>query len=128
MSLKSENELNPTSRNQVNRARQAEQSKNYDYAIALMQAVLKDEPLYLEGRQFLRVIEIQKYEALSSFNKQMLNVKVATAAMKLSAGKKEPGEQMAMAEEVLALDPYQQKANNMIAEAGAALGHPEFKA
>ena len=43
MSLKSERDLSQTSRNQVNRAMLAEQSKNYDYAISLWQAVLKDE-------------------------------------------------------------------------------------
>jgi len=58
MSLKSERDLNPTGRNQVNRAKTAAQSKNYDYAITLLQATLKDEPLFLEGRRFLRAVEI----------------------------------------------------------------------
>ena len=58
MSLKTEREINPTSRNQVARAKTAAQSKNYDYAITLLQATLKDEPLFLEGRRFLRAIEI----------------------------------------------------------------------
>lgn len=129
MSLKSERDLNANGRNQVARAKTAEQSKNYDYAITLLQTVLRDEPLFLEGRRFLRAVEIQKYKALSSFSKQMLSMKVTSAAMKLSAaGKKEPGEQMVMAEEVLALDPYQPKANLLIADAGTTLGYPEFKA
>ena len=77
----------------------------------------------------MRANEIQKYKALSSFSKQMLNMKIASSAMKLSSlGKKEPGEQMAVAEEVLAFDPYHVKANTIIAEAGATLGFPEFKA
>jgi hypothetical protein len=46
MSLKEERELNPTSRDQVNRAKNAAQSKNFDYAITLLQAALKDEPLF----------------------------------------------------------------------------------
>ena len=62
MSLKQERDLNATSRNQVNRAKLAAQSKNYDYAISLMMAVLRDEPLFLDGRRFLRAIEIQKYK------------------------------------------------------------------
>ncbi len=129
MSLKLERDLNPTSRNQVSRAKAAAQSKNYDYAITLMQAVLKDEPLYLEGRRFLRAVEIQKYKTLSSFTKQMVTMRVTTAVMKLSAAsKKDPGEQMFQAEEVLAMDPFQQKANSVIADAGAALGYPDFKA
>ena len=129
MSLKKESELNPTGRNQVNRAKMATQSQNYDYAITLLQTALRDEPLFLEGRRFLRAVEIQKYKALSSFTRQMINMRVASAVVKLSAaGKKEPGEQMAQAEEVLALDPFQSKANTVIAEAGVALGYPDFKA
>jgi tetratricopeptide (TPR) repeat protein len=129
MSLKSERDLNQTNRNQYSRAKQAAQSKNYDYAISLIQAVLKDEPLFLDGRRYLRAIEIQKYEALSSFNKQMLGMKVGSSAMKLSgAAKKEPAEQLLLAEEVLTLDPYHPKANALVAEAGIALGYPEFEA
>jgi tetratricopeptide (TPR) repeat protein len=128
MSLKSERDLNPTLKGIVARAKAAEQSKNYDYAINLLQSALKEEPLYLDGRRLLRVVEIMKYNALSNFNKQMLSVKVGSAAMKLSsAGKKEPAEQLQMAEEVLALDPFQAKANTLVAEAGVKLGYPEFR-
>jgi tetratricopeptide (TPR) repeat protein len=127
MSLKSERDLNPTSRNQVNRAKTAAQSKNYDYAITLLQATLKDEPLFLEGRRFLRAVEIQKYKATSSFTRQMTNMRMTGGVMKLSSAKKTPQEQLIQAEEILALDPYQFKANVMIGEAGMALGHPEFK-
>jgi tetratricopeptide (TPR) repeat protein len=127
MSLKEESDLNPTSRNQVNRAKAAAQSKNYDYAISLMQATLKDEPLFLKGRQFLRAIEIQKYEATGSFARQMTSMRMTGGVMKLSAAKKTPQEQLIQAEEILVLDPYQPKANIMIGEAGMALGYPEFK-
>ena len=127
MSLKVERDLNPTSRNQVNRAKTAAQSKNYDYAITLLQATLKDEPLFLEGRRFLRAVEIQKYKATSAFTRQMTNMRMTGVIMKLSAGKKTPQEQLIQAEEILALDPYQAKANVMIGEAGMALGYPEFK-
>jgi tetratricopeptide (TPR) repeat protein len=129
MSLKAERDLNPTNRDRANRAKAAAQSKNYDYAISLLQTVLKDEPLFLDGRRFLRAVEIQKYKALSSFSRQMLSMKVASAAMKLStAGKKEAVEQLVLAEEVLALDPFNGKANVMIGDAGTVLGFPEFKA
>jgi tetratricopeptide (TPR) repeat protein len=129
MSLKSERELGSGPKGMVTRARSAEQLKNYDYAISLMQSVLKEEPLFLDGRRFLRAVEIQKYRALSAFNRQMLSVKVGSAAMKLSSlGKKEPAEQLAIAEEVLALDPFQQKANTIVGDAGSKLGFPEFRA
>jgi tetratricopeptide (TPR) repeat protein len=126
MSLKTERDLNPTSRSQVNRAKTAAQSKNYDYAVTLMQAVLKDEPLFLEGRRFLRAVEIQKYKAMGALTRKMSDFGVAGKAMKLST-KNTPQEQLIQAEEVLALDPYQLKANTMIGDAGTTLGYPEFK-
>ena len=129
MSLKSERELGPVQKGLVARAKAAQQSKNYDYAINLMQSALKDEPLFLDGRRFLRAVEIEKYKGLSSFSRQMLGVKVGSAAMKLStAGKKEPAEQLILSEEVLALDPYNNKANTLVGEAGTKLGYLEFKA
>jgi tetratricopeptide (TPR) repeat protein len=127
MSLKSERELNPTSRNQVNRAKTAAQSKNYDYAITLLQATLKDEPLFLEGRRLLRAVEIQKYKATGSFARQMTSMRMTGGVMKLSSSKKTPQDQFIQAEEILAQDPYQLKANVMIGDAGTALGYPEFK-
>jgi tetratricopeptide (TPR) repeat protein len=129
MSLKLERDLGAGPRGIVGRAKAAAQQKNYDYTISLMQQVLKEEPLYLEGRRFLRAVEIQKYKGLTSFNRQMLSMKVGSAAMKLStAGKKEPGEQLALAEEVLAIDPFQAKANSLVGDAGIKLGFPEFRA
>ncbi len=127
MSLKREADLNPTSRNQVNRAKTAAQSKNYDYAITLLQATLKDEPLFLEGRRFLRAVEIQKFESTSSFTRQMTSMRMSGTLMKLSSGKKTPQELLIQAEEILAQDPYQIKANTLIGDAGTALGYPEFK-
>jgi tetratricopeptide (TPR) repeat protein len=129
MSLKSERELGPGPRSLVTRAKAAQQSKNYDYTINLLQSVLKEEPLYLDGRRFLRTVEILKYKELSAFSRQMLSMKVSTAAMKLSsAGKKEATEQLVLAEEVLALDPFHNKANTLVGDAGTKLGYPEFRA
>jgi tetratricopeptide (TPR) repeat protein len=129
MSLKTERDLNPGSRNQYSRAKEAAVSKNYDYTINLIQAVLREEPLFLEGRHYLRAVEINKYQSLSKFAQQMVGMKVASAAMKLTnIGKKDPTEQLALAEEVLALDPFHVKANTLIGDAGTALGYPTFRA
>jgi tetratricopeptide (TPR) repeat protein len=126
MSVKTYRELNPTTRSQVDRAKTAAQSKNYDYAITLLLATLKDEPLYFEGRKLLRAVEIQKYNATGTLTRQMTSVRTGTLAMKLST-KKSPAEQLAAAEEILQTDPYNQKANIAVGEAGAALGCPELK-
>ena len=128
MSLTKFSELNPNSRSQVERARAAAQSKNYDYAVTLMTNVLRDDPLYLEGRRFLRAVEISKFKAMGSFTRQMASMRGSTGnMMKLASGKKTPQEQLIAAEEFLVTDPYNQKANMMVADAGAALGYPDFK-
>jgi tetratricopeptide (TPR) repeat protein len=127
MSLKSERELNPTGRNQVARAKTAIQSKNFDYAITLLQATLKDEPLYLEGRILLRKVEIQKYKAMGTLAKQMAGIRMSGVLTKLTSVKRTPQEQLLHAEEVLAQDPFNQKANMALGDAGTELGYPEFK-
>jgi tetratricopeptide (TPR) repeat protein len=126
MSLKAYRDLNPTARSQVDRAKTAAQSKNYDYAVTLLLATLKDEPLYLEGRKLLRAVEIQKYKATGTLTRQMTNMRTQALAMKLSA-KKTPQEQLMAAEEILQSDPYNQKANAALGEAGTALACPELK-
>jgi tetratricopeptide (TPR) repeat protein len=126
MSVKTYRELNPTARSQVDRAKTAIQSKNYDYGITLLLSVLKDEPIYLDGRRLLRAAEIQKYNTTGTLTRQMSSMRTGTLAMKLS-GKKTPEEQLIAAEEILQTDPYNQKANATIGEAGAALGCPELK-
>jgi tetratricopeptide (TPR) repeat protein len=125
--LKTERDLNPTSRDQIKRAKAAMQAKNDDYAINLLQTVLKDEPLFLEGRRMLRAIEIQKYESTSNFARQMTSMKMTGGMMKFPSGKKTPQEQLIQAEEILVQDPYNLKANAMLGDAGTALGYPEFK-
>ncbi len=127
MSLKSERELNPTSRSQVARAKAAIQSQNFDYAITLFQAVLKEEPLYLEGRHILRAIEIKKYKAMGTLAKQMAGMRLSGSLMKLTSTKRTPHEQLIHCEEILAQDPYNAKANALLGDAGSELGYPEFK-
>jgi tetratricopeptide (TPR) repeat protein len=126
MSVKTYRDLNPTARSQVDRAKTAAQSKNFDYAVTLLMATLKDEPLYLEGRKLLRAVEIQKYKTTGTLTRQMANMRTSTLAMKLSS-KKSPQEQLAAAEEILQTDPYNQRANAAIGEAGLALGCPDLK-
>ena len=129
MSLKTERDLNPTSRNQLARAKAAAQSKNYDYAITLLQTLLKDEPLFLDGRRFLRAVEIQKSKTKTKFFG--MDLKGIGLSGKLGGmvkgAKRSPQDMLIQAEETLAGNPYDQRANEMIGEAGMALGYPEFK-
>ena len=129
MSLKTERDLNPTSRNQLARAKTAAQSKNWDYAITLLQALLKDEPLFLDGRRFLRVVEIQKSKTKSKFFGMELKGMGLSGKLGgiVKGAKKPPQEMLVQAEEILAGNPYDRGANEMIGEAGMTMGYPEFK-
>lgn len=127
MSLKLERDLNPTNRSQVAKAKSAATTKNYDYAITLYQAVLKDEPLFLEGRQRLRAVEIEKFKGLGKIAQQMAGMRLSGSMMKMSSSKKSPQDLFIQAEEILATDPFNAKANAMIGEAATAMGCPEIK-
>lgn len=127
MSLKTERDLNPTGRNQLARAKTAAQSKNFDYAIALLQSLLKDEPLFLDGRKLLRAVEINKNKTKTGSFFKGMGLTGGLGGLKMGASKKSPQEQLIQAEEMLASDPYSVKGNQMIGEAGTALGYPEFK-
>jgi hypothetical protein len=55
----SENELPPSVKPLWLKALTAVQANNHDYAITLLQSVLKDNPGFLEGRKMLRNCELQ---------------------------------------------------------------------
>jgi tetratricopeptide (TPR) repeat protein len=128
MALKTESELTAPQRDTVNRARSALSARNYDYAITLLLGLVKSEPLFLEGRRLLRASAIQKYKSLSGFARQMTGVKIAGLVLKASAGKREPLEAMSLAEDILAVDPYNRKGNELVGEAGVALEELEITA
>ena len=94
MSLKTERDLNPTSRNQLSRAKTAAQSGNFDYAITLLQALLKDEPLFLEGRKLLRAVEINKSKKKTGFSLKSMGLTGGLSGnlMKMGSSKKTPQE------------------------------------
>lgn len=109
-------DLSSPQREVLNRAKAAMTSHNYDYTITLMQGILKVAPLFVDGRHLLRAAGISKYKGLSGLAKKMTGAKVMTKAATLSA-KKPPADIMAACEDVLAIDPFNAKANNMLAEA-----------
>lgn len=126
MSLKTESELSASHRDVLTRARSALNARNYDYTISLMQGLLKTEPLFLEGRRLLRAAGIQKFKGLSGFAKGTIGMKTAGLVLKASAGKKESNDALVLAEEILAIDPFNGKGNELITEAGKALNEPEL--
>ena len=63
MAIKTEKELNEAQRALWLKALAAAELRNFDYAISLLQGILKQEPQFLTGRQLLRRAEIAKNKA-----------------------------------------------------------------
>ncbi|HEY8965075.1 MAG TPA: hypothetical protein VIM58_01445 [Candidatus Methylacidiphilales bacterium] len=120
--VKTEKDLDASQLDLWKRAKSAADTANRDYAISLIQNLLKLEPGFVEGRRYLRAVEIAKYKTLSAMSKKLNDVKTMAGAMRASgAVKKNPADALVSAEEVLALDPYHEKANDVLFEAGQAL-------
>jgi cytochrome c-type biogenesis protein CcmH/NrfG len=60
MPLKTEKELSEQLRSHWLKAVAAIELRNFDYAISLLQGILRQEPEFLAGRQLLRRAEVTK--------------------------------------------------------------------
>jgi len=98
--------------------------RNFGYAISLIQAVLKDNPGFLDGRKVLRRSEIAHTKGKKSFLSGL-----STAGLK-GAGmvKKDPVAAMELAEKTLESDPYNRQANDLLKDAARAASFPEIAA
>jgi len=98
--------------------------RNYGYAISLLQAVLKDFPMFLEGRKRLRKVEIISCKGKKSFLSGL-----STASLKgTSMIKKDPKAAMELAEKSLETDPFNPQINHLLKEAAKAAGYPDIAA
>src|SRR5947208_14583254 len=78
MAVKTEKELTETQRTHWLKAVAAIELRNFGYAISLLQAILKQEPEFLTGRQLLRRSEVTKHRAAK---KSFFNISTAPLAV-----------------------------------------------
>ncbi len=102
----------------------AHELRNYGYAITLFQAVLKDEPNFLDGRKKLRLAAVKQKEGAK---KSMSLGAEALKVFKMQGQvKKDPlGVIVAVEKGVLALDPFNAQAGMLLFEAAQAGEMPE---
>ncbi len=110
-----ENDLPNNQRQFWLKALTAVQASNLDYAITLLQAVLKDHPGFLEGRKLLRKCELQ----LASGAKKKGGIfglqTGGMGVMKLqSAAKKDAAGTLPLIEKELEKDPLNDQANDLL--------------
>jgi tetratricopeptide (TPR) repeat protein len=127
MAEKNVNEVSREARLLFIKASEAVQRENVDYAINLFNQVLEKEPAFFECRKALRAAQFQKAGSKGGgFFKKMLSgagsqPQLAKAKMALS---KNPGEAMAIAEQILNSDPNSSAAHRIIVDAATALELP----
>lgn len=125
MAVKTEKELSEAQRAHWLKAVAAIELRNFGYAISLLQAILKQEPEFLTGRQLLRRSEVTKHRAAkkSFFNISTAAIAVMKAQREL---KKDPRRAIEMIEKVLEEEPYNRQANLVLKEAAVQAGWPEI--
>ena len=127
MAEKSHNQISRDARVLFEKGTEAAKRDNTDYAITLFNQVLEKEPAYFDCRKALRIAQFKKAgSGGGGFFKKMLSgagssPHIAKAKMVLG---KNPGEAMAIAEQVLNTDPNNASAHRIIVDAANALELP----
>ena len=122
------NEIPRDVRQLFTKATDTPQREGYDYAITMFCQVLEKEPGFFEARKALRIAQAKKGAgANTGFFKKMMSgagssPQLAKAKMALN---KNPGEAMAIAEQVLNGDPNNSFAHRIIVDAAQALELPQ---
>ena len=121
MAVISEKELPTTSRPLWLKATSAIETRNFGYAVSLIQVILKESPNFLVGRQWLRRAELATAKSGKGFLKGLSGSSIQ--AMKAqSLIKKDPQAAILAAEEILERDPHNSGANGLLRDAAAAAG------
>ena len=125
MAAKTEKELSETQHAHWLKAVAAIELRNFGYAISLLQAILKNEPEFLTGRQLLRRTEVTRFKSTkkSFFNISSAPIAVMKAQREM---KKDPRRALEMIEKVLEEEPYHRQANLLLKEAAVTAGWPEI--
>lgn len=125
MPLKTEKDLAEQLRNLWLKAVAAIELRNFEYAISLLQGVLKQEPEFLMGRQLLRRAEVAHHKAgrRALFKISPSAISIMKARREL---KKDPRHAVEMIEKVLESEPYHRHANLVLKQAALAAGWPEI--
>jgi len=127
MAEKNINEISREARTLFNKAQEAAQRENNDYAIALYNQVLEKEPGFFECRKLLRAAQFKKAGGGGGFFKKMLSGAGSSplVAKGQLALRSNPAGALAVAEQILNSDPSSSGAHKIIVEAANALELPK---
>jgi tetratricopeptide (TPR) repeat protein len=125
MAEKSISQIPRAVREQYQKGMSAFERKNFDYAIAIFNQVLAQEPGFFECRQALRVSQHQKAGGGSNFFKKMLSGAGSSPLLAKAQMLRDPVEQIKTAEQILNNDPNSVAAHKLLAEAALAAEFPK---
>lgn len=121
-----ETDLEPQQKNLWLKGVSAYQLKNFDYAVNLILAVVKQAPEFLEGRRLLRRAEVDKSRGQK---KGLFGGGLNLGGLKFGTSKKEPWEAIAELEDnIFQKDPYNSNANQTLYEMAMRLGQHDLAA
>lgn len=125
----SENELPANAKALWLKSLTAVQMNNTEYAVSLLQAVLKDAPGFLEARKILRKCAIQ-LTGLGNKKKGIFGMSGGgMAIMKIaSQAKKDPASALPLIEKELEKDPINEQANDLLFDLALKLDLPKTAA
>jgi tetratricopeptide (TPR) repeat protein len=125
----SENELSANVKALWLKALTAVQMNNTEYAVSLLQAVLKDAPGFLEARKILRKCAIQ-LNGLGHKKKGIFGMSGGSMAiMKIAnQAKKDPASALPLIEKELEKDPINEQANDLLFDLSLKLELPKTAA
>jgi tetratricopeptide (TPR) repeat protein len=126
MAEKEINEISRDARVLFNKANEAAQRDNLDYAIALYNQVLEKEPGFFECRKLLRELQLKKTGGGGGFFKKMLSG--ASSSPLVAKGqialRSNPAGALAIAEQILNSDPNSSAGHRLVVQAAQALELP----
>jgi tetratricopeptide (TPR) repeat protein len=112
-------------REQYQKGMTAFERKNFDYAIAIFNQVLAQEPAFFDCRQALRVSQHKKAGGGSTFFKKMLSGAGSSPLLAKAQMQKDPLEIIKTVEQVLNSDPNSVAAHKLLADAALSAELPK---
>lgn len=123
----SENELSSAQKNLWDRAKKALIAKNTEYAVQLLGPIVKDNPLFVDGRKALRKCQMALGGEKKGIGKLGANAQAGMAAMKIRPMiGTDPNAALVAIEDSLASDPASIQLNDLLYEAAMAAGIPDL--
>ena len=115
-------DLSPSLKEQYRKARQAFDRNNLDYAITLLENILRQAPSCYEAREMLRATQIRRHAGRKGFLSKMLGAAGNSSALARAQLllRSKPEEAMAVCESILSGNPDHVSAHRSLAQAAMA--------